>query len=250
MRLPTRPDKHALAGVYALDAVTGRERERFMRHLASCPECEQEVRGLQETATRFALAASTPPPRGLRDWVLAEAAGTRQLPAVPEMRQQPQRGTTVTRRLAIPLAVVGSAAAIVLGVLLGISRSELGSETAQQRSIDAVLDAPGDRIISARTSLGGSASVVVAGSLHELVFTGRGLRGLPDAEVYQLWVLGPAGTATAISDGLLARAPNGTTTPTLASGLAVGDRIGVTVEPAGGTAKPTTTPILLISLPS
>jgi anti-sigma-K factor RskA len=248
MRLPGRSDRHALAGVYALDAVTGRERERFKRHLASCPECEQEVRGLQDTATRFALAASTPPPRGLRDRVLAEAASTRQLPAVPEVRQQPRRGTTVTRRLAIPLAVVGSAAAIVLGVLLGISRSELGSETAQQRSIDTVLDAPGDRIITARTSLGGSASVVDASSLHELVFSGRGLRALPNAEVYELWVLGPAGSAT--SDGLLVLASNGTTTPKLASGVVAGDRIGVTVEPAGGTTKPTTTPILLISVPS
>jgi anti-sigma-K factor RskA len=248
VRLPARPDRHALAGVYALDAVTGRERERFERHLASCPECEQEVRDLQETATRFALAASAAPPRGLRDHVLAGAASTRQLPPVPEAAQQTRRGTTVTRRIAIPLAAVGSAAAIVLGVLLGISRSELGSDMAQQQSIDAVLDAPGDRLISARTSLGGSASVVDANSLHELVFSGRGLRALPNAEVYELWVLGPAGTAT--SDGLLVLAPNGTTTPKLARGVVAGDRVGLTVEPAGGTTKPTTAPILLISLPS
>jgi anti-sigma-K factor RskA len=34
----------------------------------------------------------------------------------------------------------------------------------------------------------------------------------------------------------------------LAAGLAVGDRAGVTVEPAGGSAQPTTTPILAIPL--
>jgi anti-sigma-K factor RskA len=248
VRLPARGDMHALAGAYALDAVTGREQQRFERHLTSCQACEDEVRSLQATATRFALAASAAPPRGLRERVLAETASTRQLPPVPEARPRPQRGTTVTRRLAIPLAAVGTAAIVVLGVLLGISRSQLGSVNAQQRAIDTVLDAPGDRILSAHTSLGGSASVVVSSSLHELVFTSSSMRGLPNAEVYQLWVLGPAGTAT--SEGLLARAANGTTTPKLANDLASGDRIGLTVEPAGGTTKPTTTPILLISLPS
>jgi hypothetical protein len=36
----------------------------------------------------------------------------------------------------------------------------------------------------------------------------------------------------------------------LASGLVAGDKVGVTVEPAGGTRQPTTAPILLMSLPS
>jgi anti-sigma-K factor RskA len=34
--------------------------------------------------------------------------------------------------------------------------------------------------------------------------------------------------------------------PVLASGLLAGDKIGVTVEPAGGTAQPTTSPIVVI----
>jgi hypothetical protein len=33
----------------------------------------------------------------------------------------------------------------------------------------------------------------------------------------------------------------------LASGLSSGDAIGVTVEPAGGTAAPTTTPIVVLT---
>ena len=61
---------------------------------------------------------------------------------------------------------------------------------------------------------------------------------------------GPAGTTTATSAGLLTRLADGTTVPVLASGLAAGDRIGVTVEPAGGTSKPTTSPVVLVPLPS
>jgi hypothetical protein len=35
----------------------------------------------------------------------------------------------------------------------------------------------------------------------------------------------------------------------LASGLETGDSVGVTVEPAGGTTAPTTTPIVVLAVP-
>jgi anti-sigma-K factor RskA len=37
-----------------------------------------------------------------------------------------------------------------------------------------------------------------------------------------------------------------TTGSVLASGIAPGDRIAITVEPAGGTTRPTTKPVVLI----
>ena len=51
------------------------------------------------------------------------------------------------------------------------------------------------------------------------------------------------------SAGLLSEASDGKTTPVLASGLQADDKVGVTVEPAGGTSSPTTTPILAMTLP-
>jgi hypothetical protein len=50
--------------------------------------------------------------------------------------------------------------------------------------------------------------------------------------------------------GLLSAPAAGRTAPLLADRLVAGDQIGVTVEPAGGTSRPTTTPILLMSLPA
>jgi hypothetical protein len=50
--------------------------------------------------------------------------------------------------------------------------------------------------------------------------------------------------------GLLPQPAAGRTAPLLASGLSSADRIGVTVEPAGGTRQPTTTPILVMTLHS
>ncbi len=240
-----RHDLHTLTGAYALDAIDGTERERFEHHLVRCQPCEYEVRGLQDTATRLAQAVAAQPPEQMKPRVLAAVARTRQLPPVPDARPLPTPRAGWTRRLAIPIAAACLAVAVVLGVLLGISRHQLSTETARQRAIAAVLTAPDARLVREPTSLGGTATVVVAPHLHEFIFTGSGLPALADARVYQLWVMGPGGTAT--SKGLLALAQNGQTAPVLAVGLAPGDRVGVTVEPAGGTTKPTTTPIVIIS---
>ena len=59
--------------------------------------------------------------------------------------------------------------------------------------------------------------------------------------------MGPGGTRSA---GLLPAAQAGRTEPVLASGLIHGDRMGVTVEPAGGTARPTTPPVAVMPLPA
>jgi anti-sigma-K factor RskA len=148
----------------------------------------------------------------------------------------------------VPAIAACLAAIIVLAVLLGISRSQLEQARNEQRQIAAVLSAPDARLVTVRPSVGGHATVVVASRLHELVFTSAGMPGLPSSRVYQLWIIGPHGTAT--SAGLLARTSNGSTVPVLASGVARGDQVGVTIEPAGGTTTPTTTPIALIPLAS
>jgi anti-sigma-K factor RskA len=249
MRLLLRENVHALTGVYALDAIDGLERERFEHHLSRCPACDNEVRGLQETATRFALAVSAQPPDGLKERVMTAAARTRQLSPAPHLHARPPEPRAVwVRRLAVPLAAACLVVAVVLGVLLGMARSQLDTARTQQRQVAAVLNAPGARLVSVRTSVGGLATVVVAGRLHELIFSTSGMPRLPSSKVYQLWVMGANGSAK--SAGLLARAADGSTAPVLAAGLVHGDRVGVTVEPAGGTSKPTTTPIVVVSLPS
>ncbi|MYW97669.1 zf-HC2 domain-containing protein, partial [Amycolatopsis rubida] len=74
----TAADIHLLTGAYALDAVTGIERERFERHLRECAVCAQEVEELREVAARLAVAADARPEPGLRTAVLARVALTRQ----------------------------------------------------------------------------------------------------------------------------------------------------------------------------
>jgi anti-sigma-K factor RskA len=110
-------------------------------------------------------------------------------------------------------------------------------------AIAAVLTAADARIASAATSAGGTATVVASLRGAAVVFTSSGLPVLPPSSVYELWFIGSAGVRPA---GLVPPEPAGAAL--LASGLSGDDAVGVTVEPAGGTAAPTTAPIVVLTL--
>ena len=108
-----------------------------------------------------------------------------------------------------------------------------------------MLSAADARIASAATSAGGTATVVASRRDGSVVFTSSGLPVLPPSSVYELWFIGSAGVRPA---GLVPTPDRGAAAVlVLASGLSSGDAIGVTVEPAGGTDAPTTTPIVVLT---
>jgi anti-sigma-K factor RskA len=251
-----RHDLHTLTGAYALDAVDGAERDLFEHHLRRCRPCGNEVRGLAETATELAMAAALPPPPRVKEEVLAAVAVTRQVPpAVDRLsrgpRWMPRRAArqvgrpSWTPRVAVAAAVVILAVAVVLGAVALRTRQELDSARAQNQAIAAVLAAPDARITTQATTDGGTATVVVSRVEGKLVFITAGLPKLPESKVYELWLMGPRRIRRA---GLLPAPASGRTAPVLASGLAAGDSVAVTVEPAGGTSQPTTSPIVVMPL--
>jgi anti-sigma-K factor RskA len=244
-----RQDLHLLTGVYALDAVDGPERDRFERHLAGCRSCANEVRGLAATAAQLGLAVAEPAPADLRSRVLAAATVTRQVP--PDSAEVPPRGSTGgapwVSRLAVAVAALCLVIAVAFGAIALSAQQRLAADQAQDRAIAAVLAAPDAQVVIQRTTRGGTATAVVSRDEGKVVVTTRGLPALPVSKVYQLWFIGPPGVRSA---GLVPAPSGGRTAPVLASGLRSGDVIGMTVEPAGGTSHPTTTPILLMSLPA
>jgi anti-sigma-K factor RskA len=244
-----RHDLHTLTGAYVLDAVEPAEQARFEHHLRRCKPCGHEVRGLAETATGLAMAVAMAPPAQLKERVLAEVAVTRQLPPAAERHHRARLALRQAwiPRLAAAVAVASLAVAVALGAVWISTRRELDSTRAQNQAIAAVLTAPDARIITRATAVGGTATVVVSRAEQKMIFTTAGLPPLPAAKVYELWLIGPPQVRKA---GLLPAPSAGKTAPLLASGLVAGDKVGVTVEPAGGTSKPTTTPILLMSLPA
>lgn len=245
-----RPSRrlHDLADAYALDALEDFDRERFERHMRGCPACADEVRQYTEVATALAMAMAAEPPPGLRDRVLAGTTVTRQLP--PQLAQARRRvplpRSSWFPRLATGVAVAGVAAAVTLGVVQVSTQHRLDTVQRQNQAIAAVLAAPDAQLTSATASVGGTATVVLSFSEKKIVFTSSGLPALPSSEVYELWLMSPVAARPA---GLLPAASNGKTSPVIASGLQTDDKVGVTVEPAGGTSSPTTTPILAMTLP-
>jgi anti-sigma-K factor RskA len=242
---------HELAGAYALDALDDAERERFERHLARCSSCADDVRQMTATATALAMAVAAEPPPGLKTRVLAAAAATPQLPPLPSVAARRRHDRRVVRsdwfpRLALGVAAVGVAAAVVLAVVTVSTRDRLDTVQAQNQAIAAVLSASDAQIATADSSTGGTATVVLSYAEQKMIFTSAGLPPLPNNKVYELWLLS---TGSATSAGLLPEPADGKTAPVLASGLTSADKVGVTVEPAGGTSSPTTTPIIVMTLP-
>jgi anti-sigma-K factor RskA len=244
-----RHELHTLTGVYVLHAVEPAERDRFEHHLRRCKPCDGEVRGLAATATGLAMAAATAPPPQLKRQVLVAATVARQVPpAADRYRSRQARRLYWTPRLAAGVAAVCLAVAVVLGAAgLLHTRRELDSARAQDQAIAAVLSAPDARTTTQATTDGGTATVVVSQAEQKIIFTTAGLPPLPASKVYELWLIGPPRIREA---GLIPAPSAGKTPPLLASGLAAGDKVGVTIEPAGGTSQPTTTPILVMSLPA
>jgi anti-sigma-K factor RskA len=242
---------HDLAGAYALDALDDADLERFERHLRRCPSCTEDVRRMTSTATALAMAAAAEPPPGLKQRVLAAATATPQLPPLPPAPAKHRHGRPVTRsdwfpRLAIGVAAAGVAAAVALAVVTVSTQDRLNTVQAQNQAIAGVLSAPDAQITSAAVSVGGTATVVLSYAQQKMIFTSSGLPKLANAKVYELWFLSSGGARSA---GLLPPPTDGKTAPVLASGLSAADKVGVTVEPAGGTSTPTTTPILVMTLP-
>ena len=238
--MKTRRDEwHVLTGSYALDALGAAEREAFERHLHHCASCDTEVRGLRETAARLAMARALRPPPGMEARVLAATYRTRQLP--PLAGDRPGR----VRRPAVPRLVAAAAAASVAAAMaFGLTQSLTEHEATASRSastaVSRVLSAPDARTRTMRTTVGGTVILVVSRRLGEAAVATTGMPSLPAGRVYQLWVIGPAGARSA---GLL-------TGGELASSVRPGDRIGITVEPAPGTSRPTTTPLVVMALPA
>ena len=231
---------HTLAAAYALDSLTDVERRRFETHLTDCDTCTDEVRGMRETVTRLATAAAQDPPETLRGRVLAQAARTRQVP--PRVARP---GSARARRMGWTL----SAACLVLAAVLGVAT--LRAEHTKQRvdtlnrDIAAVMAAPDARTVTAKVGPGGNGTVVASRSLGKAVIVMRGLPKLSAARTYELWLMGPRPPRAA---GTMRPPAKGDPRPVLATGLGDATQIGITVEPAAGSQRPTTPPIFTATI--
>ncbi|MFA1538687.1 anti-sigma factor [Actinomadura monticuli] len=238
-------DPHALAGAYALDAVDdAAERRLFEAHLDGCESCAAELREFQATTARLAVAVAEPPPPQLRDRVLADIRNVRQLPPESPRRDEVVREIRPRRWRRAVAAGLAAAACLVTATSVGVAvreRQRVERTEAAYRDVSSVLSAPDARSATGRAAGGGTVTIVASASRGRVVVASSGLRTLPSSQAYQLWLIDADGPRSA---GLL---PGDRGRPVVAGAWRPSDKLGVTVEPAGGSARPTTTPLVLLS---
>lgn len=228
---------HALSGAYAVDALDDIERAQFERHLAECAACRAEVASLRSAAALLAETTATTPPESLRARVLADITTVRPLP--------PAVGNGAAPRRRFRLAPLAAAAALIAAVGTGVIVTEPWADDTSQTQVSAV-----DSVLQANDAErytkvidGSEATLVRSPSLNKAVLVTKNMEPPPDGKVYELW-LDHEGVGM-VPAGLMA---GGGEQQILLKGdpdTALG--AGITVEPAGGSEKPTLPPVTLFA---
>ena len=253
-----------LAELYALDAVTDAERSAIDRYISSAPEAErrsfqERVRQARETLART-FTAEEEPPSDLFARIVAQlpAQGSEPAPApVPEPAPSPESAPAEAIHQPAPLtgsdelaaarqrrderrrpagarrwlAGVAAAAVIALG---GVG---VGAYMADQNDpLNQVIRADDVREASVPVSAGGTATVLISSSRDAVVVRMNGVPAPPAGKVYQMWLIPKDGSAP-LSQGLMDEAA--LSKPAVVKGISSAASLGITVEPAGGSASPT-----------
>ena len=237
-----------LSGAHALDALSAAERDSHEAALRNSEEARNEATELQDTAVLLGLAvAPVTPSADLRARLLAQVAVTPQLTTQPVDAVAGPAETKARLRWSRPVAGITSLAAAVALIVGGIAvgTTSLHPEPSFQAQQLAALDtAPDKRELASEVDGGGTATLVWSEALATSAVVMEGVTPLPEDSVYQLWYIGETGPRSA---GFIATSPSEKSWRVLDGTMEPGDTVGVTVEPAGGSEQPTTTPIVAIT---
>jgi len=274
---------HGLTPLYAVDALDPQEAAAAEAHLRGCAECREELVEVREAmAAAVAGEPAEPPSAALRARVMAALDDVPQLPALPAplapgaavsapaaapvdelSRRRAQHaaddrpsaarsggatGRRAPRRWLQGLAAAAAAVVVAGAAVTGYAALQWRDEAraAQQvaQAMTEVAGAPDAQVVDAQGGADGwgGSRVMVSRSLGEAVLVPTGVEDAPSGRTWQLWFVAgdaarPAGT---FSD---------TGSAAVLSGAVDGaEAVAVTLEPAGGSESPTTTPVAVYPL--
>jgi anti-sigma-K factor RskA len=280
------PDLGLNSGAYVLNALSPSEAHEFQSHLAESETTRNEVTEMSDTAVLLGLAVTpVQPSAGLKANLMSQIASMPQLPRdVAPIRSLPQRSaetvapvasesapaemTTPTatesapqalsatsaktsarwfNRPIIALTSVAAAVALIIGAgaVTSLMGNDPGIEQQQADALAAITSAEDMQRTAAEVSTGGTATLVWSEELGSSAMIVDGVAELPEGSTYELWYIDAAGTATPA--GLFNVSDSDRTLAVLEGKMDVGDTVGVTVEPEGGSSAPTTAPIVAIA---
>lgn len=232
------PELHALAGAYALDALDPQEREVFEAHLAECEDCAAEVRSFTATAAELSQITLAGPPPALRADVLSAISNVRPLAPVTDNVIPLRRGRVT--RWAWPAVAAACALIAILAGGWGIQQHRDANRTTASSAIVGVLSANDATAVSGAVG-SGHATIVFSRARQQVALLGTSVPTLPAEKSYQLWMIkkDAGGSQVFTSAGTFAPASDGTVRAVAAGDLAGVSEMGVSIEPAGGSPRPT-----------
>ncbi|GAB3559063.1 hypothetical protein GCM10027405_06300 [Arthrobacter alkaliphilus] len=244
-----------LAEIYALDALSDAERAEIDNFIATAPERPaflERVRQSRETlAASFADEAEPRP--GLLEDILRQ---------LPEQPRPELTGTTQTSTAsappspsALPADVVdlgearnrrerrrfggvrGWVAAAAAAAVIALGGVGVGVYVAGQNDpVNQVLQAGDVRQATVNVNGGGTATVSISSSKNAMVVRMNGVPAPPPGRVYQMWLI-PKDGSDPVSPGTMDA--QALSHPAVVDGISGAASIGITVEPVGGSKKPT-----------
>jgi anti-sigma factor RsiW len=201
----THDEIQELLGAYALDAVDADEAAAVEDHLRECPRCRAEVAEHRETAA-FLAHAGADAPADL--WGrIAGAIDAEPAPVVPLAPKLGPGGTWTRRRASrwpAAVALVGAAAAIVIGVLVvQVRDQDRRIDDLAASSFTQAMNQDGARVV--HLDADGSEIPVVLTTDGKAYLEASALPKLANDRTYQLW--GATG-ADLVSVAVLGRDPD------------------------------------------
>lgn len=262
MSEPSRDDVRDLLPGYAAGALDPGETRAVETALAESPELRRELAEYRELAALLGSAVVREPPAGLKTRLLERIREERTAirPAPADATRIVPRAVPARRSLAGPLLGLGLAASLLIAAGLFLQNrdlarrlaaadsaaADLSRRVAARDSTLAALLAPGVQLTTL-TSTGREPPVVRVfwdRGRNRLTLSAVRLPRAPAGRAYQLWLMRK--DAPPIPSRVFDTGPDG---GVLAENVALpaGETIvgfAVSVEPAGGSPQPTTTPIL------
>lgn len=251
--MTTRPHADELVGAYVLDAVDSAEREAVEAHLRECEPCRAEVCELSEAAVHLSDGYDVAPPAGLRSQILGaigapdrattdeadpSSAGAHAILAGSTSKTS----ATEPRRKRSNKSVWGLAAA----GLLAVGGWGIWQSIADDLSpIDEVIQASDAETYTTQYE-GETLTVVASSSLDRAVLRADGLPVLDEGQTYQAWWVGPDQDIT--SAGVISSDLTAADLEVALEGDPDGAAFALSIEPVGGSAQPTSDPIVVVPL--
>lgn len=249
-----------LAPAYALGALSAEEARAFEAALAGSAELQRDVAEYRELGALLAVGAEQAPPAELKARLLERVRAEKML-SMPRARTgAPSAVETATRRSLLPILSLGFAAAALVAAGLGFQVVSLGNTlrardsalaerdaklAAREATLNALLE-PGVSLTTL-TATGQAPPVVQVywnRIRHTAILHALRLPPAPSGRTYQLWLLPKSGKP--IPSRLFNTEAAGrqlvTDIPVPVDQNVAG--FALTLEPAGGSPQPTTTPIV------